>query len=160
VNEIVVKVADLQAARGDATLLTLGLGSCVACVIHDPVAGAGGMAHVLLPSKTLARDHANPAKFAETAVPLLVERLLALGAARERLRARLAGGAAMFANVASTSVAQMGERNVLAVREALKQVRVPVVAEDTGQGHGRSVYLFLPDGRCEVRSVLHGVRQL
>lgn len=159
-SEIVVRVADLQVARGEAVLLTLGLGSCVACVIHDPIAGAGGLAHVLLPSKTLARDHANPAKFAETAVPLLVDRLLAIGAARERLRARIIGGASMFANLATTSVAQMGERNVQAVREALKLARVPVVGEDTGRGHGRSVYLFLPDGRCEVRSVLQGVREL
>ena len=62
-TEIVVRVADLAAAAGEAVLLTLGLGSCVACVLHDPVAGAGGIAHVLLPSKTLARDHSNPANW-------------------------------------------------------------------------------------------------
>lgn len=159
-TEIVVRVADLAAAAGEAVLITLGLGSCVACVLHDPVAGAGGIAHVLLPSKTLARDHSNPAKFPETAVPLLVERLAALGAQQERLRARLVGGAAMFANISTPGVALMGERNLQAVREALKVARVPVVAEATGQDFGRSVYLFLPSGRLEVRSVLHGVREL
>lgn len=159
-KEIVVRVADLQVAAGETTIITLGLGSCVACVLHDQVAGAGGLAHVLLPSRTLARDQSNPAKFPETAVPLLVERLVQLGAARERLRARLVGGASMFANIASPGVSQMGERNVLAMREALKTARIPLVGEDTGRDYGRSVYLFLPGGRLEVRSVQHGVREL
>jgi chemotaxis protein CheD len=159
-NEIVVRVADVAAARGEAVLITLGLGSCVACVLHDPVAGAGGLAHVLLPSKTLARETANPAKFPETAVPLLVQKLVALGAEPERLRARLVGGAAMFANISTPGVALMGERNVQAMRDALKVARVPVVGEDTGKDYGRSVYFFLPQGRLEVRSVLHGVREL
>ena len=159
-RERVVKVADWAAEAGEAVLVTLGLGSCVAIVIHDAAAGAGAMAHVLLPSPTLARDASNPAKFPETAVPLLIERLAALGAVRERLRARLVGGAAMFSNVASPSVAQMGERNVIASRDACKKARIPVVAEDTGKDYGRSVYLHLPAGRLEVRSVTHGIREL
>jgi chemotaxis protein CheD len=159
-KERVVRVADWAADLGEARISTLGLGSCVAIVLHDPQAGAGGMAHVLLPSPTLARDRSNPAKFPETAVPLLVERLAELGAARERLRARLVGGAAMFANVTSPSVAQMGERNVIAARDACKRAHIPVVAEDTGGDHGRSVFLHLPAGRLEVRSVRHGIREL
>jgi len=155
-----VRVADWAAEAGEAMLITLGLGSCVAIVIHDAEAGAGGMAHVLLPSATLARDQSNPAKFPETAVPLLVERLVALGAVRERLRARLVGGASMFASVASPRAAQMGERNVIAARDACKKAHVPVIGEDTGNDYGRSIYLYLPAGRLEVRSVLHGIRQL
>jgi chemotaxis protein CheD len=155
-----VKVADWAAEAGEALVVTLGLGSCVAIVIHDAESGTGGMAHVLLPSVTLARDRSNPAKFPETAVPLLVERLIALGAERDRLRARLVGGASMFANVASSNVAPMGERNVIAARDACKRAHVPVIGEDTGSDYGRSVYLHLPAGRLEVRSVMHGSRQL
>lgn len=158
--ERVVRVADYAVEAGEAVILTLGLGSCVACVMDDPRAGVGGLAHILLPSKTLARDHSNPAKFPETAVPLLVEQLVRLGAVKERLRARLVGGASMFANLASPGVAMMGERNVLATKAALKVARVPMIAEDTGSGYGRSVYLFLPGGRLEVRSVQHGVHEL
>ena len=69
--ERIVKVAEWAAERGSAVLVTLGLGSCVAIMLHDPQAGAGAMAHVLLPSRSLARDATNPAKFPETAVPLL-----------------------------------------------------------------------------------------
>ena len=155
-----MKVADWAVEQGEAVIMTLGLGSCVACVLYDPVARAGGLVHILLPSHTLARDTTNPAKFPETAVPLLVGELTKLGATRERLRARIAGGAAMFANLGSPGVALMGERNVVATKEALKVARIPVVGEDTGLGYGRSVYLFLPAGRVEVRSVQHGVREL
>ncbi len=155
-----VRVADWAVETGEVVILTLGLGSCVACVLYDAVAKVGGLAHVLLPSQTLARDRSNRAKFPETAVPLLMEEMQKLGAARERLRARLVGGAAMFASLGSSGVALMGDRNVMATREALKVARIPLLAEDTGQAYGRSVYFYLPDGRLEVRSVLHGVRQL
>ena len=154
-----MKVADWAAESGEVVVMTLGLGSCVAIVLHDARAGAGAMAHVLLPSPSLARDRSNPAKFPETAVPLLVQRLAALGAQPERLTARLVGGAAMFAAV-TPGVAHMGERNVLAAREACQRARIPVIAEDTGGDHGRSVYLHLPDGRVEVRSVRRGTREL
>src|SRR5207249_261736 len=77
-RERVVKVADWAAERGDVVIVTLGLGSCVAIMLHDSNAGAGAMAHILLPSKSLARDATNLAKFPETAVPLLVEQLTAL----------------------------------------------------------------------------------
>ncbi len=160
VKERLVRVADWAAEGGEAVIITLGLGSCVACVLYDAVAKVGGMVHILLPSQTLARDRANLAKFAETAVPLLVKEMLALGAVSDRLRARLVGGAAMFANLGSPGVALMGERNVQATKDALKVARIPVIAEDTGLGYGRSVYLHLPRGRLEVRSVQHGIREL
>ncbi len=158
-SETFVRVADWAVGR-EGTIVTLGLGSCVAIVVHDPQAGVGGLAHVLLPSPTLARDRANPAKFPETAVPLLVERLKELGGVHERMRARLVGGAAMFANLASPGMAQMGERNVMAAQAALKAARIPVVGEDTGSDYGRSVYFHLPAGRLEIRSVLRGTREL
>ncbi len=155
-----MRVAEWAAEAGEATIITLGLGSCVAVVLHDAAAGAGGLAHILLPSKTLARDQSNPAKFAETAVPLLVAELVALGARRERIRARLVGGAAMFVNLATPGIAQMGERNAAAAREALKAGGIPLTGEDTGQDYGRSVYLHLPAGRLEIRSVRRGSREL
>ncbi len=155
-----MRVADWAVGQGDVQIVTLGLGSCVAITLYDAQARAGGLAHVLLPSPTLSRDRSNRAKFPETAVPLLVEELNRLGAARERLRARLVGGAAMFANVGQPGVALMGDRNVIASREALKAARIPLVAEDTGLDYGRSVFFRVSDGRLEVRSVLHGTREL
>ncbi len=155
-----VSVADWAVDRGDAALIALGLGSCVAVALYDPETHVGGLAHILLPSQSLARDRDKPAKFPETAVPFLVDRMGDLGATRRRLRARLVGGASMFAGLSSGSVASVGERNVQSTHEALGRAGIPVVAEDTGKDYGRSVYFFLETGRLEVRSYAHGVRIL
>lgn len=152
-KEVIVKVADWAADRGDRVLVTLGLGSCVAIMLHDPQAGAGAMAHVLLPSISLARDITNRAKFPETAVPLLVERLKALGADPRRLVAKLAGGASMFGQLITPGTIQMGERNVLAARSALRAAAIPIVREAVGGERGRTVRFHVKDGRVEIRSV-------
>jgi chemotaxis protein CheD len=152
-RESLVKVADWAAGRGDAVLVTLGLGSCVAIMLHDAQTRAGAMAHVLLPSTSLARDATNPAKFPETAVPFLIEQLRALGADPRRLVAKLAGGASMFAQLMTPGSVQMGERNIVATRNALRAAAIPLAAEAVGGAVGRSVRFYVADGRVEIRSV-------
>ncbi len=159
-RERLVSVADWVVDRGDAVLVTLGLGSCVAVVLYDPESSVGGLVHILLPSQSLSQDRSNPAKFPETAVPYLLERLRDAGAVQRRLRAWMVGGASMFANLASPSVASVGERNVIATRQALERAGIAVHGEDTGKDYGRSVYAFLESGRVEVRSYAHGVHVL
>lgn len=152
-KEVIVKVADWAAERGDGVLVTLGLGSCVAIMLHDPIGKAGAMAHILLPSKSLAHDASNPAKFPDSAVPLLVERLKALGADPRRLVAKLAGGASMFSQLVTPGTIQMGERNVMAARSALRVAEIPIVREAVGGERGRTVRFHVKDGRVEIRSV-------
>lgn len=155
-TEIRVRVADAAVARGEATISTIGLGSCVAIVLHDADMRIGGLAHVLLPSESLAQDRANRAKFPSTAVPLLLEQMGALGARASRIQAKLVGGASMFASLLPTGGLQMGERNLLATRAALAQARIPIVAEEVGGGHGRSVFFRVETGVVEVRSMVKG----
>ena len=152
-GEILVRVADLRSAGGDAVLATVGLGSCVAIILHDPVARVGGLAHVLLPSRSLSRSGDNPGRFPQTAIPALLEEMLALGADRRRLVARLAGGASMFANLVPAGSMQMGDRNVIAVREVLSQLAIPIVAEAVGGNRGRSVWFHVAEGRVVVGAV-------
>ena len=152
-KEVIVKVADWAAERGDRVLVTLGLGSCVAIMLHDAEHGAGAMAHILLPSRSLSRDATNPAKFPDSAVPLLVERLKGLGAEPRRLVAKLAGGASMFSQLMTPGTIQMGERNIVAARNALRAASIPIVREAVGGERGRSVRFCVKDGRVEIRSV-------
>lgn len=152
-KEVIVKVADWAAERGEGVLVTLGLGSCVAIMLYDPQAPAAAMAHVLLPSTSLARDTTNHARFPETAVPLLVERLKRLGADPRRLVAKLAGGASMFSQLVTPGTIQMGERNVLASRNALRAAGIPILRESVGGELGRSIRFYVQDGRVEIRSV-------
>jgi chemotaxis protein CheD len=159
-REVVVKVADLRTGLADDTLVTIGLGSCVAILLHDAEARVGGMAHVLLPSPALSRNDENPAKFPQSAVPRLLELMAAEGAAIRRVTARLAGGASMFSALAPPGTIQMGERNLVAARQVLSSHGVPLVGEAVGGDFGRTVRFRVCDGRVEVSTVAHGVRHL
>lgn len=155
-NQIVVKVGQHAVGSGGETLVTLGLGSCVAILLHDPVAKVGAMAHVLLPDPSLSRNASNPTKFATTAVPHLIQEMRVLGGRTERMQARLVGGASMFAALMVTGTMNMGERNIQATREALRGLNIPVVGESLGGDYGRSVRFHVVDGRTLVTSLSRG----
>lgn len=158
-SQIRVRMADYAVARGDATLVTVGLGSCVAIALHDAATGVGALAHILLPSPDFSRDGGNPARFPGTVVPLLVAQMRALGA-HGPFSARLVGGASMFRSLLASGGINIGERNVDASREACAAAGLRLLAEDTGGEHGRSVYFHLRDGRLQVRSLAVGDREL
>ncbi|MGH7629070.1 MAG: chemotaxis protein CheD [Gemmatimonadales bacterium] len=158
-RDLLVRVADLNVGGEGDALVTVGLGSCVAIVLHDAVVRVGGMAHVLLPSPALSRQD-NPAKCPQTAVPALLERMAQRGASPRRITARIAGGASMFAGLTPPGTVQMGERNVVAARETLREIGLPLVGEDVGADYGRTVRFRVADGRMEISSVMHGLRTL
>jgi chemotaxis protein CheD len=159
-RELLVRVADLRTGGPDDVLVTVGLGSCVAIMLHDAEARVGGLAHVLLPSPALTRPDNNPAKFPQSAVPRLLELMLADGARPERVTGRLAGGASMFAALAPAGTIQMGERNLVAARHALASNGVRLIGEAVGGDFGRTVRLRVCDGTVEVRTVAHGIKHL
>jgi chemotaxis protein CheD len=153
-------VADLQVGSGEDVLMTIGLGSCVAILLYDRNARIGGLAHVLLPSPALIRQDSNAAKFPQTAVPRLLELMSQRGASPRRITGRLVGGASMFASLAAPGTIQMGERNVVASRQALNSHGIPLTGEAVGADFGRTVWLRVADGQVEVSSVAHGVQTL
>jgi chemotaxis protein CheD len=159
-RRLVVKVADLAVGQGDDELVAVGLGSCVAILLHDPERGIGGLAHVLLPSRALTRHVDRPAKFPHAAVPTLLEQMTALGASQRRIVARLAGGASMFASLAAPGTIQMGERNLVAARQVLGAHNIPLVGEAVGGDFGRTVRMQCATGRVEVSTVSHGSTEL
>ncbi len=153
-----VPVSGVAIATDRGTLSALGVGSCVAVMLHDPVRRIGAMAHVLLPDESHSRDQSRPGKFGSTAVRHLLDLLRAAGAS-DAIVARLAGGASMFASLAPGG-SQIGERNTEAVRAALVAAGIPVVGEDLGGAHGRSVYFDVATGEARVVSLRHGSRVL
>ena len=156
-----VRVADLVTGQGHGVLTALGLGSCVAIVLWDPTTKSGGMAHVLLPSPPprIAGLHV-PARYAQSAVPALLDAVLQLGASRGTITARIAGGASMFTNLVAPGLIHTGERNVLATREALHTHAIPMTGEWVGGDFGRTLVFDLSTGRVTASSVRHGVREL
>lgn len=148
---ISVGLGEIHTATGDGhMLMALGLGSCVGIAMYDPEARVGGMAHVVLPEPL---DGSAPAtgKFATSAVPLLLERVTALGAARSRLVCKLAGGAQVLSSGAMRDTFRIGERNIEAVLAAVEQAGLSVEASDCGGNGGRSFRLTVHDGRVAVK---------
>jgi len=95
-----VRIAHHAVAKGRSRLITVGLGSCVAVAIHDRVAKVGGLAHVLLPDAALGRHVENKARYASSAVPLLLDEMKAIGATGP-FAASIVGGAALFGRLLS-----------------------------------------------------------
>jgi chemotaxis protein CheD len=160
VREIIVRVADLRVGSREDVLVTVGLGSCVAVLLYDPLAKVGGLAHILLPSPALSRADPNAAKFPQTAIPHLKDLMIREGASPRRLTGRLVGGASMFASLAAPGTIQMGERNVVACRQVLHSQSIPLTGEAVGADYGRTVKLRTADGQVEVHTVTHGVHCL
>jgi chemotaxis protein CheD len=149
----VIGLGQSAVLQGQGTLASYGLGSCVGVVLYDAGARVGGLVHVVLPAGQLSRDRSNPARFAETAVPHLVGKMVRSGAVRGRIKARLVGGASMFASLTPAGAVQMGQRNLNACRTALQKVSVPVEAEAVGGEIGRSLWFDVATGALTVRSV-------
>ena len=159
--DVRVKVADYAVRRGSDIIATIGLGSCVAIALYDEESRTGGLAHILLPSTSMSRETSNPAKFPETIVPIMLDEMRKLGVtSTARICAKIAGGASMFGQLVNGTGINVGERNIVATREALAAAKISIVAEDTGLDYGRSVYFHLSDGRVEVRSLKKGDRVL
>lgn len=154
-SEIIkVGMADLKTCVSPNGVTTLGLGSCVGIALRDPVNKVGGLAHIMLPDSTAIRNsQQNIAKFADTGIEELVRQMEALGAKRSRLVAKIAGGATMFNFQGKSDMVQVGERNVAATKEKLKEMKIPLLAQDTGANYGRTVTFFPETGEFHIRAV-------
>jgi chemotaxis protein CheD len=162
-NEIIIKIADLQVAREPAILTTHGLGSCLAIMLYDPEVKTGGMAHVMLPSPELSRQKIKPAKYPQTAIELMVQQMEVMGCQRFRIRAKLAGGATMFAGLLSNhrdGGASIGQRNAQEAKQALQTLNIHIMAEDIGGDYGRSVEFILSTGTVLIRSFKAGLKEI
>ncbi len=154
-----VRIAQLAVGKGSGRFIAVGLGSCVAVTLYDRARLVGGMAHILLPDTSAARDASNPARFATSAIPMLLEAMKAEGA-RGPFEAKLVGGAALFGTMLGTGGMQMGERNVNSARQVLAAMGISIVGTDTGGAAGRTVSFDVSTGVLEVRSVRGGGRVL
>lgn len=150
---IKVGMADLKVCVSPNAITTLGLGSCVGIALRDPVTKIGGLAHVMLPDSTSIRNNSNIPKFADTGIEELVRQVVAKGANRNRLVAKIAGGAQMFAFQNKNEMVRIGERNVEASKKKLAELRIPILAEDTGKEYGRTVIFYPETGDFVIRAV-------
>ena len=145
-----VGMADYKVGRSPSTLISYGLGSCIGVSLYDPVKKIGGLLHIMLPDSTQARSSDNPAKFADTGIPLMINDVVA----------KIAGGAQMFSFSNATDIMRVGNRNALTCKQILKRNGIKVIAEDTGGTYGRTVSIDLETGLYKVKTIDRGEKEM
>jgi len=156
-DRIKVGIAEYDVTRNGAVLTTSGLGSCIGVAVHDDQVSVSGLVHVMLPSAE-EMDDDNPAKFADTGVETLIDELESMGGDRTNMIAKIAGGSDMLDF--SESGSGIGQRNVVQVKETLETFDIPVVGEDVGGDHGRSLRFEGTSGDLIVKSANKDSRTL
>ena len=150
---IKVGMADLNICIAPDALTTLGLGSCVGVALYDAQMRIAGLVHIMLPDSTKITHNQNRMKFADTCLLDMYHELLARGGLKENLRAKIAGGAKMFAHHSDNELLSVGQRNVEAVKQKLAQLNIKILAEDTGLNYGRTVEFYPANGDFVIKSV-------
>ena len=157
---IKVGMADLKLCKAPDAITTLGLGSCVGIAIRDPITKVGGLAHIMLPDSSLFSNNTHLPKFADTGAVELVRLIVEAGGNRSRLVAKIAGGAQMFAFQGNNELTTVGERNVVAVKKILSELKIPILASDTGLNFGRTVEFYPETGDYIIKAVGKGVKTI
>ena len=155
-NVIKVGMADYKIAKSPDSLITLGLGSCIGIVIYDKVKQIAGMAHIMLPSSQEIKNNSNKMKFADTCLDLMMADLLKANVNKSSLKAKIAGGAQMFSISLKSDTLNIGKRNAMAVKEKLKALNIPIVAEDILGNSGRTITFDVSTTNLHIKSIGKG----
>lgn len=160
-NSIVLGMADLMVVTAPAKLVTLGLGSCIGLVVYDNFAKLAGMAHIMLPDSRGLSNTEKVGKFADTAVPYIIEEMLRKGATRNRIKAKIAGGAQMFSIPgASAEFLTVGAKNVAETKKRLARLGIAVISADTGGNKGRTIEFSTSNWMLKVKTLGKGVSEI
>lgn len=159
-NYVCVGLSEFKVSRdpGDV-LVAYSLGSCVGVTVWDPKTRVGGLAHIVLPSSAGTADRSTQGKYADTAVPCLVEKMQREGCDLKRLKVHMAGGAHVLRGLTWPG-GDIGSANVRAAQEAAAKTGIRVISADLGENYGRTMRLYVLTGRVTVSSVGREEREM
>jgi chemotaxis protein CheD len=149
---ITIPIGGLEVtADREATLITHGLGSCIAVMTYDPGLKLAGMLHFQLPTSSLSPGRAleSPGTFADTGIPLLFERMYALGSRKPSIQVKVAGGGTFHGDSGTFDI---GKRNYTMMRKIFWKAQVLVAKEDCGGNRSRTARLFVDTGQTTIQS--------
>ena len=149
-NKYIVGIADMKIARSEGTLITYALGSCIGICLYDPVIKLGGMVHIMLP-ESLSSGNQNIFKYADTGIRETVRKMEVFGARKERLVAKIAGGAKMFDVQATGPLGNIGDRNIISTKTILKMEGIKLLKEDTGANYARTLSFDVSNGMARIK---------
>lgn len=139
-----VGMGQIEIVESDGVARSI-LGSCIGLVLYHQARRVAAVGHIVLPE---CGGRPGPAgKFADTAIPAMIESLAGMGAGKPGLIAKLAGGANMFG---SSGPIQIGESNYAAVSGILAEIGIPLVAEHIGGSQGRRITVETSSGEVAI----------
>lgn len=160
-NMVKVGIADMDVVTSPQLIRTVGLGSCVGVVVYDSRIETAALAHVMLPDSSLVKGRlANPAKFADTAIRGLVERLKQRGSTGTGLKAKMSGGAQMFKLASLNEITRIGPRNIEEIERQLMYFRIDLVAADVGGNSGRTIDFDPESETLYIHTVYKGMKEI
>ena len=143
-DKLIIGIADMKMAKGEGMLVTYALGSCIGICLHDPVLKLGALVHIMLPVNMEA-GRKTPMKYADTGIRETLRLMESKGASRNRITAKIAGGAKMF-EVGSSSLGNIGQRNIESVHMNLKKEGIRLLKEDVGGTVARTLLFDVNSG--------------
>lgn len=150
-NSVAVGLGEIKVSQDrDDVLVAFGLGSCVGVGMYDPITRIAGLLHAVLPERTNRGDPKAP-KYVDSGIPALVSEMINAGAIKFRLVVRMAGGANMLISPGLSKTFDIGSRNVDAAHAKLAELRFTIASEEVGGNSGRTVRLYIADGRMTIR---------
>ncbi|HBB29100.1 MAG TPA: chemotaxis protein CheD [Clostridiales bacterium] len=157
-NTVNVGISDMKIVSSPDTVATYALGSCVGICIIDKIRQVAGMVHIMLPQNPNPSDTKVLFKYADTGIAEMVRQLEKNGCLRMRMTAKIAGGAKMFevSDDKNSTIGNIGERNVIAVKKVLQDMKIRLIAEDTGLNYGRTIFFDSSNGELLVKSFAKG----
>lgn len=157
-----IGMAQWFVGKAPGIITTIGLGSCVGVTLYDPITKIGGMLHLMLSDSTrfAYTNNINRAKFADTGIRDMYDKLIELGASKKNIVAKIAGGAQMFEIKEGNDLLNIGDRNIEATRKTLGELQIVILGEDVGDTYGRTIELDLDNGNLKVTTVNRDVKYI
>ena len=149
-NKITVGIADMKMAQGSGMLVTYALGSCIGICLYDQKIKLAALIHIMLPLN-MEPGRKNTMKYADTGIRETLRMMEAKGASRSRITAKIAGGAKMF-DTGSSSLGNIGQRNIDSVKLNLKKEGIRLLKEDVGGTVARTLLFDVNTGLACIRS--------
>lgn len=140
----------MKLSMAPGKIITYALGSCVGICLYDPHIRLGALLHIMLPDAPNAVD--NVFKYADTGIPETLKKMESLGGNKNRITAKIAGGAQMFHIPGENHLGQIGKRNSDSVRMTLLKQRIRVIGADVGGTVARTLEFDTSTGSAKIKS--------
>ncbi|MEB3287658.1 MAG: chemotaxis protein CheD [Vampirovibrionales bacterium] len=152
-----VEIGEIVAMAGHGVLTVPHFSAGVVVVLYDIMGKLGAVAHIALPDSTVgppgeaAKNEDQPGKFADLAIPTLLELYRHEGGQLANTLVRMVGGAQLFNfGGGSGNLLNVGARNASAVKTALSRHGIAIDKEEVGGNKARSLKLDLSTGQLFV----------